>query len=138
MSVEQPPKPRLDRKLYSRWIAAWVATLVIGVLSEVTGLIALSQNSSSLLPPVVIILGILYLALGAVVALKKSQAALIAAVVIYGLDTLLAIVGGLTFTALVLRAVLLGVMIGGIVATKKIAIQSKIAAQSQGQTEVSK
>jgi hypothetical protein len=73
-----------------------------------------------------------------VVALKKSQVALIAAVVIYGLDTLLAIVGGLTFTVLVLRAALLGLMIGGIVATKKIALQSKIAAQSQGQTEVSR
>ena len=72
------------------------------------------------------------------VALKKSQVALIAAVVIYGLDTLVAIVGCLTFTALVLRAVLLGVMIGGIGATKKIALKSKIAAQSQGQTEVSK
>ena len=127
-----PVKQNHDR---GKWITSWIVMYAIGVLSVGIGFLMLAQSPPSIIVTATYVgLGCVFLLLATLVVVWKSQAALIVAIVIYGLDLILSLIS-LNIFAVLMHATLLAVMIVGAGATKRLADQSKVVTQPQIQPE---
>ncbi len=117
--VVRPNKPVIPASVKTWYVLACIAVLFQGVLNTLQGVFILSQAQNStqqFVGSFTLVWGIVMSVLG-VFVVRKSRGALIAAVVIYSISSLLALVSN---TGTIIGAALfLAPMIGGITALNK-------------------
>ncbi len=117
--VVRPSKPVLPASVKTWYVLACIAVLFQGVLNTLLGVFILSQAQNStqqFVGSFTLVWGIVMSVLG-VFVVRKSRGALIAAVVIYSISSLLALVSNPV--TIIGAALFLTPMIGGITALNK-------------------